>query len=76
MKDDSGQHCRGFAFVDFENEVRDIISKVFRISALISTAMQASARASLALNSTEFKKRHLSVTIADSRQAGTKARSK
>jgi len=39
-------------------------------------ALQADARKALALNSTELKKRNISVTIADSRAAGTKARTK
>ncbi|GAA5875208.1 hypothetical protein JCM3774_004169 [Rhodotorula dairenensis] len=43
--------CKGFAFVEFEDET--------------------SAQAALALNNHELKKRHISVTIAERRAAGT-----
>ncbi|KAM0789923.1 hypothetical protein ACM66B_006763 [Microbotryomycetes sp. NB124-2] len=43
--------CKGFAFVEYENE--------------------SSAQAALALNNHELKKRHISVTIAQSRARGT-----
>jgi RNA recognition motif-containing protein len=69
--DDAKSFCRGFAFVDFDTEVR------FALGAdMIAELNQESAHAALALNSTELKKRNISVTIADARQAGTKARSK
>ncbi|POY75020.1 hypothetical protein BMF94_1996 [Rhodotorula taiwanensis] len=48
--DDEGS-CKGFAFVEFEDE--------------------AAAQAALALNNHELKKRHISVTIAEKRAAGT-----
>ncbi|GAA5954263.1 hypothetical protein JCM8115_003354 [Rhodotorula mucilaginosa] len=43
--------CKGFAFVEFEDE--------------------SSAQAALALNNHELKKRHISVTVAEKRAAGT-----
>ncbi|GAA5854941.1 hypothetical protein JCM9279_003579 [Rhodotorula babjevae] len=49
-QDDKGL-CKGFAFVEFEND--------------------ASAQEALSLNNHELKKRHMSVTIAQARQAGT-----
>ncbi|TNY18454.1 hypothetical protein DMC30DRAFT_53948 [Rhodotorula diobovata] len=49
-QDDKGL-CKGFAFVEFENE--------------------SAAQEALSLNNHELKKRHMSVTVAQARQAGT-----
>ncbi len=64
--DDKGL-SKGFAFVEFENEV----SVDFVVSVQVSDAFaQSDARAALAANNHELKKRRIAVTLADTRVRG------
>lgn len=71
-QDDKGL-CKGFAFVEFENDVRPLPPALLFTSTLTDSRSrsQASAQEALSLNNHELKKRHMSVTIAQARQAGT-----
>lgn len=66
---DDKNECKGFAFVEYEDEVRRARFRPYKLS-LIGPA-QVAAQAALALNNSELKKRHISVTIAQPRARGT-----
>jgi hypothetical protein len=66
--DDEG-NAKGFAFVEFEDEV----CRFTPISYLNIQSLQMTARAALAANNAELKNRRIAVTMADSR---VKARNK
>lgn len=70
---DEKDECKGFAFVEFEDEVSDPDSILINQSILtddISFVSKVSALKSLELNNFELKKRRMSVVIAQSRAAG------
>lgn len=67
---DSDGHTRGAAFVEFEEEVSpDPCRYAFRLATdpRGCFCFQSAAKAALALNSHELKKRRIAVTLADNR---------
>ena len=68
---DADGNTRGAAFVEFEEEVRPLSTFLHEsrrsLTPILSPLSQSSAKAALALNSFELKKRRIAVTLPDSR---------
>jgi len=68
MTTDQGGHSKGFAFVEFENEVRstccDLTLETYEY------LIQQDARMALSANNHELKRRRIAVTLADTRVKG------
>lgn len=68
---DADGNTRGAAFVEFEEEVRPLSTFLHEsrrsLTPISSPLSQSSAKAALALNSFELKKRRIAVTLPDSR---------
>jgi len=68
MAAEQNGHSKGFAFVEFEEEVGARVAFNSRVhSEHISICVQKDAQAALGANNYELKKRRIAVTLADSR---------
>lgn len=69
MTTDQSGYSKGFAFVEFENEVR--IALFVRIALEThGSRVQQDARTALSANNHELKRRRIAVTLADTRVKG------
>ena len=60
-------HSKGFAFVEFEEEVGASVAFIHEFIQSTSVYVQKDAQAALGANNYELKKRRIAVTLADSR---------
>lgn len=68
MATEQNGQSKGFAFVEFEEEVRAPFTFTSRIYfEHVSVCVQKDAQAALGANNYELKKRRIAVTLADSR---------
>lgn len=64
---DSDNHSKGFAFVEFEEEVRPFCQDPYLYRLLRVIRMQGDATRALGANNYELKKRRIAVTLSDTR---------
>lgn len=69
MTTDQNGHSKGFAFIEFENEVRNL-HPVRRVLDTDGFFIQQDARMALSANNHELKRRRIAVTLADTRVKG------
>ena len=67
MTTEQNGHSKGFAFVEFEEEVDASVAFIHENILSISVYVQKDAQAALGANNYELKKRRIAVTLADSR---------
>jgi hypothetical protein len=64
---DADSHSKGFAFVEFEEEVGYFYQEFYFFSTLTRFSEQADAVKALGANNYELKKRRIAVTLSDTR---------
>lgn len=65
MASDDAGHSKGYAFIEFEDEVRDF--STCEVALLVIDFVQATAQRALQANNHDLKNRRIAVTLADSR---------
>ncbi len=64
---DADNHSKGFAFVEFEEEVGKFVNIITSFDSDLQSAWQADASRALGANNYELKKRRIAVTLSDTR---------